>query len=95
MCAGNAYEFAGYSQPEVQYKGNAVKTTARGKRRVKFADGTVVEITYPKYYLRGDKAQRLTYLYASYFILNLIIMRATFSDSLSSCSLIRRHSVHE
>ena len=59
MCAGNSYEFAGYSQPEVQYKGNAVKTTARGKRRVKFADGTVVEITYPKYYLRGDKAPRL------------------------------------
>jgi len=51
--AGNMYEFSGYSQPEVQYKGNAVKTTARGKRRVKFADGTVIEITYPKYYLRG------------------------------------------
>ncbi len=51
--AGNEYEFAGYSQPEVQYKGNAVKTTARGKRRVKFADGSVIEITYPKYYLRG------------------------------------------
>ncbi|BDA40499.1 Oxysterol-binding protein-related protein 8 at N-terminal half [Coccomyxa sp. Obi] len=50
---GNEYEFAGYSQPEVQYKGNAVKTTARGKRRVKFADGSMVEITYPKYYLRG------------------------------------------
>ncbi len=54
--AGNSFQFAGYSQPEVQYKGNAVKTTARGKRRVTFADGTVVEITYPKYYLRGDKA---------------------------------------
>lgn len=52
--AGNEYKFAGYSQPEVQYKGNAVKTTARGKRRVKFADGTVIEITYPKYYLRGN-----------------------------------------
>ena len=43
----------GYSQPEVAYKGNAVKTTARGKRRVSFPDGTSIEITYPYYYLRG------------------------------------------
>jgi hypothetical protein len=56
-CAGGKYEFQGYSQPEVQYKGNTVKTTARGKRRVKFWDGTVIEITYPKYYLRGNSLE--------------------------------------
>lgn len=54
--AGDSYEFQGYSQPEVQYKGNTVKTTARGKRRIKFRDGTVIEITYPKYYLRGQQS---------------------------------------
>ncbi len=52
-CAGGSYSFQGYSQPEVQYKGNAVKTFARGKRRVAFPDGTSIEITYPHYYLRG------------------------------------------
>ena len=55
LCADGEYHFSGYSQPEVQYKvqSNAVKTTARGKRRITFADGTVIEITYPHYYLRG------------------------------------------
>ncbi|CAL5225287.1 g8086 [Coccomyxa viridis] len=47
------YQYVGYSQPEVQYKGNAVKTTAAGKRKITFRDGTVIDITYPKYYLRG------------------------------------------
>ncbi len=52
--ADAAYQYSGYSQPEVQYKGNAVKTTAAGKRRITFKDGTIIEITYPKYYLRGN-----------------------------------------
>ena len=54
LLAESAYQYSGYSQPEVQYKGNAVKTTAAGKRSVIFKDGTVIEITYPKYYLRGE-----------------------------------------
>ena len=54
MPAGGQYQYTGYSQPEVQYKGNAVKTTAAGKRKITFRDGTVIDITYPKYYLRGE-----------------------------------------
>ena len=54
LLAEGAYQYSGYSQPEVQYKGNAVKTTAAGKRSIIFKDGTVIEITYPKYYLRGE-----------------------------------------
>ncbi len=54
MPADGQYQYSGYSQPEVQYKGNAVKTTAAGKRKITFRDGTVIDITYPKYYLRGE-----------------------------------------
>ncbi len=53
----------GYSQPEVQYKGNAVKTTAAGKRKITFRDGTVIDITYPKYYLRGEPHPLIMRLY--------------------------------
>ena len=63
MLADGQYQYSGYSQPEVQYKGNAVKTTAAGKRRVTFRDGTVIEITYPKYYLRGAPVPLLMHLH--------------------------------
>lgn len=51
---GNSYTFTGLSQPDVQYKGSAVKTTAKGYRALQFPrDGTRIEIVYPSYYMRG------------------------------------------
>lgn len=50
----NSYTFTGHSQPDVQYKGSAVKTTAKGYRALQFpGDGTRIEIMYPSYYMRG------------------------------------------
>lgn len=51
--AGGQYTFSGLSQPEVSYKANAIKTTAKGFRRVTFQDGTAIEAIYPFYYMRG------------------------------------------
>ncbi len=53
-CAGGLYRFTGHSQPEVSYKANAIKTTAKGYRAIDFRDdGTRIEIVYPSYYMRG------------------------------------------
>ena len=50
---GGAYTFIGISQPEVGYKGMDVRTTARGARRLAFADGGAISVTFPHYYIRG------------------------------------------
>mmetsp|Transcript_1426 Transcript_1426/g.4252 ORF Transcript_1426/g.4252 Transcript_1426/m.4252 type:complete len:430 (+) Transcript_1426:162-1451(+) len=51
---GGAYLFTGHSQPDVSYKANAIKTTAKGYRAIDFrGDGTRIEIVYPSYYMRG------------------------------------------
>lgn len=54
--ADGIYEFSGLSQPDVSFelKANAVKTQAKGKRRIIFKDGTKIEIEYPTYHMRGD-----------------------------------------
>ena len=51
--AGGAFQFNGVSQPEVAYKANAIRTTARGVRHVSFPDGQRIEVSYPYYILRG------------------------------------------
>lgn len=51
--AGNKYEFHGISQPEVSFKTNAIKTAAKGYRRLTFADGGCIDIEYPVYMMRG------------------------------------------
>lgn len=50
---GNKYEFHGISQPEVSFKTNAIKTAAKGYRRLTFADGGCIDIEYPVYIMRG------------------------------------------
>ena len=50
---GNKYEFHGISQPEVSFKTNAIKTAAKGYRRLTFADGGSMDIEYPVYMMRG------------------------------------------
>ncbi|KAK9825405.1 hypothetical protein WJX81_001449 [Elliptochloris bilobata] len=50
---GAAFQFNGVSQPEVAYKANAIRTTARGVRHVSFPDGQRIEVSYPYYILRG------------------------------------------
>jgi len=50
---GNKYEFHGISQPEVSFKTNAIKTAAKGYRRLTFADGGCIDIEYPVYMMRG------------------------------------------
>ena len=55
--AGGAYTFTGHSQPDVQYKANAIKTQAKGYRTVWFRDGDhEIGIVYPAYYMRGARA---------------------------------------
>lgn len=55
--AGGAYLFTGHSQPDVSYKANAIKTTAKGYRAIDFrGDGTRIEIVYPSYYMRGGRS---------------------------------------
>ena len=52
--AGGCYNFTGHSQPDVQYKANAVKTSAKGYRSIWFRNGnTTIDIAYPAYYMRG------------------------------------------
>lgn len=51
--AGNKYVFHGISQPEVSFKTNAIKTAAKGYRRLTFADGGCIDIDYPIYMMRG------------------------------------------
>ena len=54
MQAG-ATTFTGHSQPDVQYKANAVKTSAKGYRSIWFRNGnTTIDIAYPAYYMRGE-----------------------------------------
>ena len=53
--AGAAFQFNGVSQPEVAYKANAIRTTARGVRHVSFPDGQRIEVSYPYYILRGAR----------------------------------------
>ena len=48
-----AYIFHGASQPSVSYKANAIHTSAGGQRRLLFADGGAVEISSPRYVVRG------------------------------------------
>ena len=43
----------GHSQPEVTFRANAIKTTAKGMRMLHFGDGTSIDIVYPAYYMRG------------------------------------------
>ncbi|KAK9833077.1 hypothetical protein WJX74_006386 [Apatococcus lobatus] len=50
---GPGYLFVGHSQPEVTFRANAIKTTAKGMRMLHFADGTSIDIVYPAYYMRG------------------------------------------
>ena len=50
---GGKYEFHGISQPEVSFKTNAIKTAAKGYRRLTFADGGSIDIEYPVYMMRG------------------------------------------
>ena len=52
---GNLYTFRGLSQPDVAYKGCDVRTTARGARVLRFADGVLgdVDIAFPTYWMRG------------------------------------------
>lgn len=52
-CTGNKYVFHGISQPEVSFKTNAIKTAAKGYRRLTFADGGCIDIDYPIYMMRG------------------------------------------
>ncbi|KAL3130634.1 hypothetical protein ABBQ38_008026 [Trebouxia sp. C0009 RCD-2024] len=51
--AGQKYVFHGTSQPDVSFKTNAIKTAAKGYRRLTFADGGCIEIEYPVYIMRG------------------------------------------
>ena len=53
MCTGGKYEFHGISQPDVSFKTNAIKTAAKGYRRLTFADGGCMDIEYPMYIMRG------------------------------------------
>ena len=52
-CAGGKYTFHGISQPSVSFGANAIKTSAKGYRRLSFADGGCIEIDYPTYMMRG------------------------------------------
>ena len=57
IVAGGCYNFTGHSQPDVQYKANAVKTSAKGYRSIWFRNGnTTIDIAYPAYYMRGATA---------------------------------------
>ena len=49
----NEYYFHGLSQPVVGYKANAIKTCAKGYRRIEFADGGAIDMTFPAYYIKG------------------------------------------
>ena len=48
-----AFTFRGVSQPDVAFKLPDVRTSAKGARTLTFADGFVVDITFPVYWLRG------------------------------------------
>lgn len=45
--------FHGVSQPQVSYKANAIKTSAKGHRQIIFHDGSSIYITYPHYNIKG------------------------------------------
>ena len=47
------WNFHGLSQPCVSYKSNAIKTSAKGHRRIGFHDGSCIEVTYPHYNIKG------------------------------------------
>ncbi|KAG7670021.1 putative Oxysterol-binding protein 9 [Nannochloris sp. 'desiccata'] len=49
----NKFYFHGLSQPEVGYKANAIKASAKGYRRIEFSDGGVIDMTFPAYYIKG------------------------------------------
>lgn len=51
--AGGKYTFHGISQPNVSFGANAIKTSAKGYRRLTFPDGGCIEIDYPTYMMRG------------------------------------------
>lgn len=48
-----AFTFRGVSLPDVAFKLPDVRTSAKGTRTLTFADGFVVDITFPVYWLRG------------------------------------------
>jgi len=47
------FYFHGLSQPVVGYKANALKASAKGYRRVEFADGGAIDMSFPAYYIKG------------------------------------------
>jgi len=47
------FYFHGLSQPVVGYKANAIKASAKGYRRIEFADGGAIDMTFPGYYIKG------------------------------------------
>ncbi len=49
----NKFHFHGTSQPVVGYKSNAIKAAAKGYRRIEFADGTAIEMTFPAFFIKG------------------------------------------
>jgi len=51
--AHGRYYFHGIARPSLTYKANAIKTQGKGHRCIEFADGGVVEVTFPAYYIRG------------------------------------------
>lgn len=48
-----AYYFHGLSQPSVAYKANAIKMSAKGYRRIEFADGGAIDMTFPAFHIKG------------------------------------------
>ena len=62
-CTG--YMFSGHSQPEVTFRANAIKTTAKGARMLHFSDGTRIDITYPAYYMKGKAGLVVILLHCS------------------------------
>ena len=50
---GPGYYFHGLSEPAVAYKANAIKTSAKGYRRIEFSDGSAIDMTFPAYYIKG------------------------------------------
>jgi len=48
-----SYYFHGHSQATVTYKANGISSYALGERQLEFLDGTVIDISFPEYNVRG------------------------------------------
>lgn len=68
MLCHAGYVFVGHSQPEVTFRANAIKTTAKGARMLHFADGTSIDIAYPAYYMRGGSGLKLHWTLGSHLM---------------------------